>query len=443
METIKLKSPEESKSEANILIIDDEEKLCRQLADQLPKVGCAYTLMNGSEDEACDLLKLPKDNETHQETNPAVDLVIVNINVEGKEGSSLCRNIKRFYPQVPVIIIIDENSERIPETIIDTKADDFICRPFKIIEMLTRIKIILQRDESQNLVNIIHHQSKPQTKQIPFIGDKVDSFVIVDSLGLGKTSLIFKVLDTRDNNFYAMKLLSSSSNHIDEIVQRFEYEIDIMSKIDHPNVIAFHDRGKFNGSTYLVMEYLNGIDLEELLISRGRLKELVVFSVAFDLACAINEIHDKGIIHRDIKLKNSIFIPSTNQVKLCDFGIAQIHNQLQLTQDGFIVGTPIYMAPENFRGQKGTIPSDVYSYGATMYHLATNTPPFVAESYSKLYEQHSDKSPPPIESIRPDFSHLWTELIVNRCLAKEPRERPQCMTDVLTFLLELKKDMAK
>jgi len=123
--------------------------------------------------------------------------------------------------------------------------------------------------------------------------------------------------------------------------------------------------------------------------------------------------------------------------------VAQVPNHLELTQDGLIVGTPIYMAPENFRGSKATTSSDIYSYGATIYHLATNTPPFVAENYAKLYEQHSFEAPPAIETIRPNFSFLWTELIVDMCLAKEPDQRPQNMTDVLTFLWAIKKDMTK
>jgi CheY-like chemotaxis protein len=444
METTKLDYADSQSHDVQILVIDDDNHLCELFVETLKQNGFPYALKANSCRDALNLLGLPLGNETHQERKPDISLVIADIVLPDGNGFDLCKKIKMFYPHMPIMLISGHDFLDMHKKISDANADDFMAKPFNMIELITRVNLLLGRKKDITMSLLSQTPlPHPHSRKIPYIGDKVDSYLIIDSIGMGKTTLIYKVLDTRTNEFYALKILSSSSANFEEVIRRFEYEIEIMSQIDHPNVIAFHDQGTYHGATYLVMEYLNGIDLEELLISRGRLAEKVVFAIAFDLACAINEIHDKGIIHRDIKLKNSIYTPATRQVKLCDFGIAQLPNYMGMTQDGLIVGTPIYMSPESFRGDKATIASDIYSYGATIYHLATNTPPFVAENYAILYEQHTFDAPPPIETIRLDFSLLWTELIVDMCLAKEPDQRPKCMTDVLTFLWAIKKGMAK
>ena len=442
METVKFTNIDEVESDAQILVVDDDKQHCQLFADTLKKHGFPYVMQAHTGHEAMNILGLPQENETIQEQQTEINLIITDVLLPDINGLDLCKNAKLFYPRMPVLVMSGHNIFDIHKKVLEANADDFMSKPFNMVEFIARVNILLGRERIL-APPIPSSKGTQASRKIPYIGDKVDNYLIVDSIGLGKTSLVYKVMDTKTNEFYALKLLSSSSSNFEEVVKRFEYEIDIMSQIDHPNVIAFHDKGSYHGSTYLVMEYLNGIDLEELLISRGRLTEKVVFAIAFDLACAINEIQDKGIIHRDIKLKNSIYTPATRQVKLCDFGIAQLPDYMGMTQDGLIVGTPIYMAPENFRGEKATLASDIYSYGATMYHLATNTPPFVADNYAKLYEQHNMEDPPPIETIRPNFSFLWTELIVDMCLAKDPKDRPKCMTDVLTFLWAIKKDMAK
>ena len=424
-----------------ILVVSADDALSEQIAALLGGAGFSKVIIAKTSKLGRRVLLIPSDvSEPPPETPPGIELVICDarLDTDRDTGADFCELVKDKYPYIPVLLICTHDEEDFDIPLLDCGADDFIYCPIDRAELVARAKVLL----AKTIVSVDREQTSSfdMPRKIPFIGDRVDSYLILDSLGMGKTSLIYKVLDTRDNTVYAMKLLSGAAGNYEEAVKRFEYEIEIMSQIDHPNVIGYHERGSYRGATYLVMEYLNGIDLEELIISRGRLPESTVFSIAFDLACALSQIHDKGIVHRDIKLKNSIYIPTTKQVKLCDFGIAQIPNMLELTQEGMIVGTPIYMAPENFRGEKATIASDIYSYGATVYHIATNTPPFVAENYKKLYEQHSLKAPPAIESIRPTFSPLWSELIITRCLAKQPIRRPGSMGEVLAALLAIKKN---
>ncbi|MBN1864291.1 MAG: protein kinase [Victivallales bacterium] len=424
-----------------VLLASGDKSLCDTICSCLREDGFKKVLTASTPVSAHRIMGIPSELEdTQPDGPPEVELLIADPHIEDDDGNSgiaLCRTVKEAYPHVRVMLLVRKEDGISEGQLLDSGADDFVFLPFKPEEFALRVRTLLCR---QVLSAGDFKESENSPRKIPFIGDRVGQYLVLDSLGMGKTSVIYKVMDKRDNNLYAMKLLSGAAGNQDEVQRRFEYEIEIMSQIDHPNVIKFHDRGIYRGGTFLVMEYLNGIDLEELLISRGRLPEKTVLSIAFDLACALSQIHDKGIIHRDIKLKNSIFIPSTKQVKLCDFGIAQLPNPLELTQEGMIVGTPIYMAPEIFGGKKASFASDIYSYGATVYHLATNTPPFVAESYNNLYELHSLKAPPPIESIRSNFSPLWTEIIVAKCLAKAPDKRPSSLAQVLSMLLRIQRN---
>jgi len=284
---------------------------------------------------------------------------------------------------------------------------------------------------------------KNNSNKLPYINDVIDSYLVVDFIAYGKSTLIFKTINLYDDAFYALKILSPNSTNFDELVKRFEEEIKIMEIFHHPNIIKFFDRGYYNNLLYLVMEYFDGVDMEELLIAKGKLSEKMFFSIAFDMACAIAEIHDKGIIHRDIKLKNLIYSLSSNQVKLCDFGISQYSDKssMPLTQDGVVIGTPIYMAPEIFVGEPATVASDIYSFGSTLYHLAINSPPFVADNYRELLDLKRKCELAPIECDRNDFSLFWTELIIEQCLAPEPGNRPNSMNEVLAFLIKMKKNI--
>ncbi len=427
-------------TDSAILLASGDENLCDTICGYLREDGFKKIQTASTPVLARRIMGIPSNlGDTQPDGPPEVELLIADPYIEDDDGDSgitLCHTVKEAYPHVRVMLLVRKEDGFSEGQLLDSGADDFVFLPFNPAEFALRVRTLLCR---QVLSAGDFKESENSHRKIPFIGDRVGQYLVLDSLGMGKTSVIYKVLDKRDNNLYAMKLLSGATGNNEETFRRFEYEIEIMSQIDHPNVIAFHDKGIYRDGTYLVMEYLNGIDLEELLISRGRLPENTVFSIAFDLACALSQIHDNGIIHRDIKLKNSIFIPSTKQVKLCDFGIAQLPNPLELTQEGMIIGTPIYMAPEIFAGEKASIASDIYSFGATVYHLATNTPPFVAENYKNLYELHSLKAPPAIESIRPTFSTLWTDIIIEKCLAKAPDKRPHSLGEVLSMLMDIKK----
>ena len=148
------------------------------------------------------------------------------------------------------------------------------------------------------------------------------------------------------------------------------------------------------------------------------------------------KIHKSGIIHRDIKL-NNIHLCNDESVKLSDFGVAMKIGATRLTMPGYVIGTPIYMSPEQFDGGKVTHLSDVYSYGASLYHLVTGQPPFTAENVAQLMYKHKNGTPVPIKRLRENVPVGWNQLIVTRCLAKKPQDRPQSMIGIPDTLRDL------
>jgi serine/threonine-protein kinase len=214
-----------------------------------------------------------------------------------------------------------------------------------------------------------------------------------------------------------------------------------MARLDHPNVISFYKMGDYSGCPYILMDYVYGINLEEYLVTKGRPDTKTFFNILTQTASAIEAIHKAGVIHRDIKLKNIMLEVGKEIVKLTDFGIAMaVEEGSDITHDGYIVGTPIYMAPEMFQGSSATVKSDIYSFGITFYQFATASPPFVAKTNSDLYDQHKNTTPPEMrKKTDDDFPQELDDLIRKKCMAKKPADRPDSISEILSELRKIKR----
>lgn len=423
-----------------ILVVDDDPVTGSLIRRILTRAGFESIDVFTSPLEALNTLNLKQNPEC------PYAIIILDIIMPEINGFQFCEKIKANFPHIPVILISSLDTGQIQNKLLQCGADDFIMKPFDYCELTTRVSMLLAKTEDQVyldtfIANYVNKRTPSKSIQIPYVGDKVDSYLIMDSIELGKFSIIYKVLDINSHDIKAMKILIAPSEQFNVTLQRFKSEIDIISRIDHPNVIRYFDKGEFRTFSYFVMEYLNGINLEQMIIAQGRISEEMLLNISIDLANAVCEIHRQGIIHRDIKLRNSIYNPITGRLKLCDFGIAQLHESQFITQEGTIIGTPIYMAPESFRGTRATRQSDIFSFGATIYHLATGTPPYVADNQSELYHQHFSNPPVSIEKLRPEFLNKWDILIIDQCLAPYPEKRPASMDIVLEQLQLIKQDL--
>jgi CheY-like chemotaxis protein len=375
-----------------------------------------------------------------------VDLIILDVVLPDGNGFELCKRIETERPNIPVIMISGYEINKIYEKIVEAEADDFLVKPFDGVELAMRVNLHLHKkfSEHNNLLTMGDESEAAQNvnsinikRNCPYIGEGVNNYIVIDSLGWSKASAVYKVVDKETHKLFAMKIIVFPTAEQGEMMERFAMERDLIARCNHPHIISFHEKGTWGNVPYMIMEYFESIDLEEYLVSHGKMAYKPFCKVALQLADALTHIHQNNIIHRDIKLKNILFNPEICDIKIADFGIAKHPDFTSLTRTGYVMGTPMYMPPEVFAGDKATLSSDIYSFGATMYHLVTGVPPYVADRASDLANHHRDTEPSPITLFRDDIPVALGNFIVQECMAKNPDNRPNSMKDVEERLKEL------
>jgi Tol biopolymer transport system component/predicted Ser/Thr protein kinase len=252
---------------------------------------------------------------------------------------------------------------------------------------------------------------------------------------------VYLATDTRLDRNVAIKILSKHLSGDASLRERFEREAKTISSLNHPNICALYDLGHHDGADFLVMEYLQGETLADR-IERGALPPDQVTRLGGEIANALDRAHKQGIIHRDLKPGNIMLTKSG--VKLLDFGLAKLQvggasgatlatslatQQKPLTQEGSILGTFQYMAPEQLEGKEADARSDIFALGAILYEMATGRRAFDGSSRASLIASILDREPTPMSAIQP-LTPMSLERVVRACLAKDPDERVQTAHDV-------------
>ena len=263
-------------------------------------------------------------------------------------------------------------------------------------------------------------------------------YKIKSVLGQGTTGAVFKGNDIVTDEIIAIKVLNLSSeleaNQLEEYKFRFHREIETAGNLNHPNIVKILDSGETDGFAYIAMEYVDGTNLRSYARADHLLHPKTVLKIIAQCADALAYSHKQDLIHRDIKPANIIYNQADDYVKLTDFGIARIPDSTR-TRAGSILGTPLYMSPEQLAGERLDARSDLYSLGVTLYHLLTGSPPFRPKTMAELMrsiaqEQHKD-----ISEINPDTPSCiaWT---VNKALEKAPDKRFQSAASMANKLRE-------
>ncbi|WP_243638048.1 serine/threonine-protein kinase [Rubrobacter taiwanensis] len=249
-------------------------------------------------------------------------------------------------------------------------------------------------------------------------------FVLERQLGAGGMARVFLGRDEVLGRRVAVKILYPYYSDT-EIGARFRREGRTAARLSHRNIVQVYDAGEaeFEGRqvSYIVMEYLPGGDLKELIQRDGRLPEREVARIGSELAAGLVHAHEHGIVHRDIKPLN-VLMDAEGHPKLSDFGIAHALDFTQFTRTGSFLGTALYAPPEQLRGERVTHKSDVYSLGVTLYHAAAGAPPFEGSPLSVARKHESEPPPPPRERGAPIGAEL--EALILECLEKDPGRRP-------------------
>ena len=253
-------------------------------------------------------------------------------------------------------------------------------------------------------------------------GQKIsDRYQIIKSIGEGGMANVYLAYDTILDRNVAVKVLRGDLSTDEKFVRRFQREALSASSLNHPNIVEVYDVGDDNGQYYIVMEYIEGKHLKELIKKRGHLTLTEVVDIMLQITDGMSVAHDSYIIHRDIKPQN-IMILENGLVKITDFGIAMAMNATQLTQTNSVMGSVHYLPPEQANGKGATLQSDIYSMGILMYELLTGKLPYRGENAVEIALKHLKE---PLPSIREEIPSLPNSIenIIRKATAKNIKNR--------------------
>jgi eukaryotic-like serine/threonine-protein kinase len=244
-------------------------------------------------------------------------------------------------------------------------------------------------------------------------------------IGRGAMGIVYLGRDTAINRMVAIKAIPLASEFSDaELVEarsRFFREAETAGRLNHPNIVTIYDVGEERGLAYIAMEYLKGKHLSDYAKSSNLMEPRKVLEVIGRTAEALGFAHKQGVVHRDIKPANLMYDPSTDILKITDFGIARLSGAGS-TRTGIVLGTPSFMSPEQLEGRTVTGHSDLFSLGVSLFQLLTGQLPFTADSMTGLMQQIAEAPHPPLRAFRPDLP-ACVENVIDRALAKNPDAR--------------------
>ena len=255
--------------------------------------------------------------------------------------------------------------------------------------------------------------------------ERLGRYQLEREIGRGAMGVVYLGKDTAINRMVAIKAIPLAAEFSDaELVEarsRFFREAETAGRLNHPNIVTIYDVGEERGLAYIAMEYLKGRHLSDYAKSNNLLEPRKVLEIISRTADALGFAHKQQVVHRDIKPANLMYDPSTDVLKITDFGIARLSGAGS-TRTGIVLGTPSFMSPEQLEGRTVTGHSDLFSLGVSLFQLLTGQLPFTADSMTGLMQQIAEAPHPPLRAFRPDLP-ACVESVIDQALAKNPEAR--------------------
>jgi serine/threonine-protein kinase len=270
------------------------------------------------------------------------------------------------------------------------------------------------------------------------IGEKLGSFRLDSIVGSGAMGVVYRGTNESSGKAAAIKVVSGEISQRGKVYERFMREAEILKQFRHPNIVRFLAVGRFQGTSYIAMEFIQGETLDKIVERRETLPWREVVDLGIQICEALHYAHEHGVVHRDLKPSN-LMVNDQGRIKLTDFGIAKDLDATALTATGRTLGTAAYMAPEQIRGAPAVShKTDLYALGIVLYQLLVGKPPFEGSSPMILMHNHLNEAPPRPSAKVEDIPVVLDDLVV-ALMAKEPSERPWDAAAVAHTLTELKR----
>jgi serine/threonine protein kinase len=399
-------------SQKKVLVVDDEPHVRTTIREVL--LDEKYLVMES--ENAVDAMRMLSQQQ--------FDVVLMDIKMPGESGMDALRKIRERCPDTGIIMISGHDSIDSAVESIKLGAHDFLQKPFSIQRLRDAVRNLACRPD----------QAGPE--HAPGTGGRFGAYELRREIAAGATACVYEAVQTAHNRKVALKILHKHLAGDQTFLARFEQEAKIAASLSHPNIVSVYEYGTVRDRPYIAMEYVDGFSLEHMVLKLKTVPSGAAASVAVKVCDALEYAHRNNVLHRDVKPGN-ILVSGSGEVKVTDFGFSRLLDSAstRLTLHNRVVGTPLYMSPEQIEGGDVSYSTDVFSLGIVLYFLVTGAPPFGGDSAMGVMKKILECDYPRPRKINRKVAREL-EGIIMKCLQRDRSVRYGSMADFKGALAE-------